>query len=139
MADEPMPQSDPGFQRRAPRDEAQEDDVFGPRGSSQPYRQDGPEAERTESFRPPNGTIIQQRESAPADSERPEGDESSFEDDGPQIGPLNMDDRITWRTPVQRTRITVAASYRTPQVTRGKIEPGKDWTPVADVPTLVKK
>lgn len=130
-----VPQSDPGFRRRDSRSESNESDLF----QNRPYNNNsGPEAERGSAFRLPTGSVIQRRQSAPT---RPVGgsDDDTLDNAGPQLAPLNLDGKVTWRTAPQRTRVAVEAVYRAPQIARSKTTPNDQWVPVSDTPRLVKK
>lgn len=126
------PPADNGFRRRAPQQEQQED-VFGDPGTTPPQA-DAFGAEQSDLFKVPE-SVIEQRRPAPAGGPSVEG----IGTEGLRVPPLGLDDRITWRSAPERTRLSVAASYATPVVARSKIDPNSGWTPVAAGTQLAKK
>jgi hypothetical protein len=127
-----VPPADPGFRRRAPQEE-QNEDVFGDPGTTPPQADSFGASEQSDLFKVPE-SVIEQRRPAPAGGPSVEETETETL----RVPPLGLDDKITWRAAPERTRLAVAANYATPVVARTKIDPNSGWTPVAAGTQLAK-
>ena len=129
------PPTDNGFRRRDAQQEQQED-VFGQDQAGGAFGSNS--SGRTDAFLGPE-SIIEQRKPAPSDLPAEEASGPSIQGENLKLVPLGLDDKITWRTPPQRTRLAVEANYATPVVARTKLNPNSDWTPVSSETRLAKK
>jgi hypothetical protein len=120
------------------------DEGFRPRGSADEYDRDPP----ADSFGPGNGgdgtresfrpdSVIPRRDAPPS---RPA--ETATEGDSEiklRLPAFDLDDKITWRQPPERTRLIVRASYRAPAVARHRAQPNEGWLPAPQDTQLVRK
>jgi len=120
----------------------EDDSGFGPRNRDNdplpPYEGDRealkPDSDAAES-------TIQQKQPAPMPEPEEAGgatagdgseDDSGAEAPSLQLPlPLPLGDTITWKPRTSRTRLQIRASFSNPVVVRTKVDPNKDWVPVA--------
>lgn len=111
------------------------DEGFRPRNEPAPMT----DPSRTESYRfeSPEAETIPQRTNS-ADGEQPE-DATRETGDELRLPPIDLDDKVTWRTVPERTRLNVRSTFKAPTVARAKVDPNRNWKPVSAGTKLVKK
>lgn len=70
----------------------------------------------------------------PAPMTDPEADvvPADPEVESPEPMALQLDNAITWKPRTSRSRLQIRASFANPVVVRTKVDPNKNWVPVAD-------
>ena len=48
-----------------------------------------------------------------------------------RVPPLNLDEKITWRSTPERTRLILRATFRSPRIVRKSVQPDTQQTPVS--------
>jgi hypothetical protein len=98
-------------------------------GGSDPYRSDKPES--------------------PVPQRNPNEEGSRLRAPGPVASrallvsapakPMSLDNKVTWRSAPERTRMKVRSTFATPVVARSTIDSNSDWAPVAGATKIVSK
>ena len=99
---------------------------FGTSTSSESFRFEGP------------NETVPQRQTNPADGETPAA-ETQGTGGELRLPPLNLDNKVTWRTAPERTRLNVRSTFKSPAIARAPIESNGKWAPVKESTKLVKK
>jgi hypothetical protein len=113
------------------------DEGFRPRGSEDyeppPSNSFGPEeGTERESFRP--DSVVPRRDAPPSVP----ADTASDRQPRLRVPAFDLNDKITWHAPPQRTRLIERASFTTPEVARTRPNPNQGWLPVPPDTRLVR-